>query len=81
MNETYNALFKNGILKLEHKHLEIKGLKHALNFPKVFKDKWIQIVLNQVHVNSMWLEGPVKITKDAMHMVSGYLIGEKTKIV
>lgn len=51
----------------------------ALYFPKEFKTKWIRIIPGQVHDGKMWLDELVKITKDVIHMVTGYPLCDKEK--
>ena len=48
MDETLNALSVNGVLKLEHKHLEDKGLTHITHMLCKFSMKWIKFILSQV---------------------------------
>ena len=43
---SYEKLCKNKGLKVEHKQVDQKGLRHALKFPKVFKVEWIKIILS-----------------------------------
>ena len=62
------------MLKEEFKIFGRKGLTHALEFPIVFKTKWIKIVLSRTHDGCLWLEGgPIKIKNKIVHMVIGYL--------
>ena len=64
VREAYGKLYDNGVLKEEFKIVERKGLTRALDFPNVFKTKWIRIVLSQIYDASLWLDnGPIKITK------------------
>lgn len=47
--EMDNALAEmcvDGALKLEDKHLEIKGLTHILHLPRNFQVKWIRYILS-----------------------------------
>jgi hypothetical protein len=41
IREFYNQLCDNGVLREDNKIVERKGLTHALDFPNVFKTKWI----------------------------------------
>ena len=54
IREAYDKLCENGILKEEFKIVERKGLTRALDFPTVFKTKWIKIVLRSIHDGSLW---------------------------
>ena len=49
IREAYNNLCENEVLKEENQIVERKGLTHALDFPTVFKTKWIRIVLSRIH--------------------------------
>ena len=53
IRETYEKLCENRVLKYEFKIVERKGLTRALDFPNVFKNAWIKIVLSRIHDNSM----------------------------
>ena len=46
LNQAYEAMCMDGNLKLEHKHLEVKGLTYVLCMPKNFQIKWIRFVLS-----------------------------------
>ena len=46
--ETYGKLYENGALKDGLKIVKRKGLTHAVDFPNVFKTKWIEIVLSRM---------------------------------
>ena len=73
MRQTYDKLYEYGVLIEEFKIVERKGLTRALDFPSVFKTKWIKIVLSQIHDGCLWLEGgPIKITKRIFHRVTSY---------
>ena len=73
IREEYERLCENGALKEEYNIAEKKGLTCTLNFPNVFKTKWIKIVLSRIHDISIWLEnGIVKITNKIVHRVAGY---------
>ena len=73
IREAYDRLCENGVLKDEYKIVETKGLTCALDFPTIFKTKWIRISLRKIHDGSLWLEdGPVKISKRIIHRVTGY---------
>ena len=64
IRDVYGKFYENDVLKEEFKVLERKGLACALDFPNMFKTKWINIVLSRIHENYVWLEdGPIKITK------------------
>lgn len=56
IRDVYKKLCDNGVLREEYKIIEWKGLNYALDFPQVFKTKWIQIFLSQIHDNYIWLE-------------------------
>lgn len=49
LDQAYNALCENEVLKLEQKHLEVKSLTHIIHMPRKFWIKWIRFVLSQVH--------------------------------
>lgn len=49
MNQAFNELCINGVLKLEHKHLETKGLMHILHISKDFQVKRIRFILSCFH--------------------------------
>ena len=53
IREAYERLCENGVLKEEYKIVEMKGLTRALDFPTVFKTKWIRIVLSRIHDGSL----------------------------
>ena len=64
IRDAYKKLCDNGVLREEYKIVEWKGLNHALDFPEVFKNDWICIVLSCIHNNFIWLEnGPIKSPK------------------
>ena len=46
IREACDRLCENGVLKEEYKIVKRKGLTCALDFPTVFKTKWIRIVLS-----------------------------------
>ena len=56
IREAYDRLCENGVLKEEYKIIETKGLAHALDFPTMFKTKWIRIVLSWIHDGNLWLD-------------------------
>ena len=70
MDATLGELSVDGVLKLEHKHLEDKGLTHITHLPRKFKIKWIRYILSQVHDGKIWLEKPIEITKKIIHHIS-----------
>lgn len=73
MRDIYSKLCGNRVLREENKIVERKGLMHAIEFPQMFKNEWIKIVLRHIHANQMWLEGgPIRISKRIVHRVSGY---------
>ena len=73
IKDLYSQLCDDGVLREENKIIERKGLTGALNFPNVFKTKWIKIVLSGIHGDFIWLEnGPIKITKRIINRVIGY---------
>lgn len=49
MDDALDKLCLNGVLKLEHQHLETKGLTHISHMPQEFQVKWIRFILSQVH--------------------------------
>ena len=49
MVESLRELCMNSVLKLEHKHLEVKGLTHILHMPRDFQIKWIRFILSHAH--------------------------------
>ena len=53
IKEAYDRLFENGVLKEEYEFFERKGLTCAIDFPSVFKTRWIGIVLCQIHDGSL----------------------------
>ena len=72
IRQAYDKLCENGVLREEFKIVEKKGLTRALDFPNVFKTKWITIVLSRIHDSSLWLDnGPIRITKRIIHRVTG----------
>ena len=73
IREAYDKLCVDRILKDECKIVETKGLTRALEFPTVFKMKWIKLVLSRIHDGSLWLEDiPMEISKRIVHRVTGY---------
>ena len=46
MDETLKSFCVNGVLKLEHQHLEEKGLTHIPHMPHNFFVKWIRFILS-----------------------------------
>ena len=71
--EAYGKLCENGVLREEFKIVENKRLTHALDFPNIFKTKWIKTILSRIHDSSVWLDnGPIEITKRIIHRVIGY---------
>ena len=50
MDETLEKLCVNGVLKLEHQHLEAKGLTHIPHMQQDFKIKWIKYILSHVQI-------------------------------
>lgn len=49
MNEAYNELCLDGVMKPKHKHLEMKDLMHILHMLRDFQVKWIRFILSRVH--------------------------------
>ena len=49
MDETLEKLCVNGMLKLEHQHLEAKRLTQIPHMPQDFQVKWIRYILSHVH--------------------------------
>ena len=73
INQSYEKLSENGILKEEYKIAERKGVTRALGYPTTFKTEWIRLVLSIIHDGSLWLEYvPIKISKRIIHRVTGY---------
>ena len=57
-------------------------MTRALDFPNVFKTKWIKIVLSRIHDNSIWLDnGWVKITKKIVHRVTRHPTLDRSKTI
>ena len=74
IREAYDRLCENEVLREGYKIVETKGLTHALEFPTIFKTEWIIIVFSRIHDGILCLEdGPVKISKRIVHIVTGYL--------
>lgn len=46
MDSALAEMCVDGSLKLEHRHLETKGLTHILYLPKNFQVKWIRYILS-----------------------------------
>ena len=46
MDDALDQLCVDGTLKLEHQHLETKGLTHIAHMPQGFQIKWIRFILN-----------------------------------
>ena len=46
MDDALGQLHVNEVLKLEHKHLETKGLTHNSHMPQEFQIKWIRFILS-----------------------------------
>ena len=68
IREAYNKLCVKRRLKEEYNIVEKKGLTHALDFPTIFKTKWIRLVLRRIHDGYLWLEGgPMKLTMRIIH--------------
>ena len=65
--------------KLEHKHLEMKGLMHILHMPRYFQGKWIRFILSQVHKMHLWTDQPIQITKNMIHRIIGLPMLNKAK--
>ena len=68
----------DGVLKPEHKHLEMKGLTHIPHFPWNFQVKWIRYILSKFHNGQLWLE-PILIMKKMIHKVMGLPMLSKAK--
>lgn len=81
LQSTYEELSENGKLKDEHKHLEVKELTNALHFPREFNFEWIRVVLSRVHEGKIWLDEPIKISKDVIHVVTRYPTSDKEKVI
>lgn len=80
MNKALNKLCVNGILKLEHQHLEAKGLMHILHMPRDFQSKWIRFILSRVHNGKLWLEKPILITRKMIHRITSLPMLDKSKL-
>lgn len=75
IKDTYDELCTDGKLDSKYEHIKIKGLTEALTYPHVFKAQWVKLVLSRVHDDFMWLEEqPFKITKEIIHLITGYPI-------
>lgn len=75
ISDTYDELCTDGKLDNKFEHIKIKGLTEALVYPRVFKPQWVKLVLSRVHDDFMWLqEQPFKITKEIIHLITGYPI-------
>lgn len=73
INQAYEKLCVDGVLKDEYKIMERKGLTRALVFPTAFKSKWVRIVMSRIHDGILWLEdAPIKISKRIIHRVTGF---------
>ena len=79
MDEALENLCVNDILKIEHQHLEAKGLTHIPHMPYKFQVKWIRFILSQVHNGQLWLEQPILITKEMIHRITGLPMLAKAK--
>ena len=79
MGDALDKLCVNGVLKLEHQHLETKGLKHIPYTPREFQMKWIRFILNWVLNGQLWLEKPVLITKKMIYCITGLPMLAKAK--
>ena len=79
MDEALEKLCVNDILKLEHQHLEAKGLTHIPHMPHEFQVKWIRFILSQVHNGWLWLEQPILIMKKMIHRITSLPILAKAK--
>lgn len=49
MNKAFKELCVDGTLKIEHQHLETKGLTHISHMQRDFQVKWIKLILSHVH--------------------------------
>ena len=74
-----NELCVNSVIKLEHKHLEDKGLTHITHLPQSFQIKWIRYILSWVHEGKIWLEQPIEIMKKMIIRVIGLHMLTKEK--
>ena len=79
MDVSLGELCVNGVLKLEHKHLEDKGLTHITHLPQSFQIKWIKYILSQVHDGRIWLEQLIEIMKKMIHHITGLPMLAKAK--
>lgn len=79
MNEPYNELCMDGILKLEQKHLETNGLTYILHMLKDFQVKWIIFILLHVHNEQLWLGHPILRTKKMIHKITRFPMLNKEK--
>lgn len=62
-------LDKNGVIKLEFRHLKDQGFTDILEMPE-FDDEIIQYVLSRVHGEFIWLDRPHKITKNVIRAIT-----------
>ena len=79
MDETLKVLSVDRALKLEHKHLEDKGLIHISWMPRRFSVKWIRFIISRVHERKLWLDQPILITKKMIHQIIGLPMLAKEK--
>ena len=79
MDVALGELCVNGVLKLDHKHLEDKGLTHITHLPQKFQIKWIRYILSRVHDGKIWIEKPIEITKKMIHHITGLPMLAKVK--
>ena len=49
MDEALEKICVNGVLKLEPRHLEVKGLTHIPHMPQDFQIEWIGFILSSMH--------------------------------
>lgn len=58
-------------MKDDFRRVTDKGFHRALNFIDDFKEEHVRYVMSRIHDQFMWLDRPHKITKEAIHTVSG----------
>ena len=78
MDESFEKLCVNCVLKPEHQHLNAKGLTDIPHMLWDFQIKWIRF--NHVYNGQLWLEQPILITKKMILRIIGLPMLEKTKM-
>ena len=80
MDESLEKICVNDILKLEHQHLEAKGLTHILHMPHEFQVNWIRFILSRVHNGQLWLEQPNLIMNKMINRITSLPMLSKSKM-